>query len=79
MHIAELKKAKQLIETCLRRISGDRSMTLNISEQKGIISPLEVSHSNHKDLAEVQARAENNPFVRDVMDLFEGTIVDVKG
>ena len=79
MHISELKKAKQLIETCLRRVSGNLSMTLNISEQKGVISPLEVSHPNHKDLAEVQKRAENNPFVRDVMDIFEGTIVDVKG
>ena len=79
MHIAELKKAKPLIETCLRRVSGNKSMTLNVSEQKGVISPLEVSHSNHKDLAEVQKRAENNPFVKDVMEIFEGTIVDVKG
>ena len=79
MHISEIQKEKALIETCLRRISGNSQITLNIAKKRGVLSPGEITHQNSKDLAEVQKRAENNPFVRDVMDLFDGTIVDVKG
>ena len=79
MHITELKKEKALIETCLRRLSGNQSITLNISERKGIFSPREVIHQNPKDLESVRKRADNNPFVKDVLDLFEAQVVDVKG
>jgi DNA polymerase-3 subunit gamma/tau len=34
MHISEIKKEKALIETCLRRISGNRQATLSIVEKK---------------------------------------------
>jgi len=74
MHISELKKEKQLIETCLRRVSGNNKITFKINEEEGVLSPLDVSHLNSKDLAAVKERAENNPFVQDVMNLFEGIL-----
>jgi len=79
MHISEIKKERALIETCLRRLSGNRQVTLKIAEKKGVLSPHEIIHQNTKDLEAVQKRAESNPFVKDVLDLFDAEIVDVKG
>jgi hypothetical protein len=79
MHISEIRKEKALIETCLRRLSSNKCVSLNVAEKKGILSPHEVIHQNSKDLEAIQKRAENNPFVKDVLDLFDAEIVDVKG
>lgn len=79
MHISELKKEKSLVETCIRRATGNNQAVLNIMEKKGISSPHETAHQNMRDLEEVKKRAENNPFVKDVMDLFDASIIDVRG
>ena len=79
VYVAELKKQHALVETCLRRASNNNQVALNIIEKKGVESPHESAHRNSEDLADVKRRAEKNPFVKDVIDMFDGSIVDVKG
>lgn len=79
LHAAALQKEKALLETCLRRLTGDRSATLKIIHTSGIASPHKIEIVDDVVKEEIKKRAETNPFVQGVMNLFEGEIVDVRG
>ena len=79
LHAAALLKQKALLETCLRRLTDNKSATLNILQTSGIASPHEINIIDDSVKDEIKSRAENNPFVQGVMNLFEGEIVDVRG
>lgn len=78
-YINELKKEKKLLEQRLKKLTGNDGSELNIVTKQGVISPHETIHKRVQDLAEIRQRAENNPFVKDTIDIFNGEIVDVRG
>lgn len=78
-YIRELEKQKQLLELRLKKLTGLDGAELNIISKKGVASPHETIHQRVHDLSEIKKRAENNQFVKDTIDLFNGEIVDVRG
>lgn len=77
--IEELNKQKALLELKLKKITDNSIASLNLISKEGVTSPHEVVHIQREDMSEVRERAENNKLVKDTMDLFDGSIVDVKG
>ncbi|NOY76209.1 MAG: DNA polymerase III subunit gamma/tau [Kiritimatiellaeota bacterium] len=78
VHIAALLKEKPLLETCLKRVIGEAT-SLEIIKTKGVASPHGIPVNDDTVKEEIKARADKNPFVQEVLDLFEGAIVDVRG
>ena len=77
--ITELRKEKKLLELRLKKLTGFDGSELNLVTKKGVTSPHETVHPRAQDLADIRKRVENNQFVKDTMDLFNGEIVDVRG
>lgn len=78
-YVTELQKEKHLLELRLKKITGFDGAALNIISKKGVASPHETIHQRVEDMAEVRNRAENNQFIKDTIDLFNGEILDVRG
>ena len=77
--IEELNKQKSLLELKLKKITDNNIASFNLISKEGVTSPHEVVHLQREDMSEVRERAESNKLVVDTMDLFDGSIVDVKG
>jgi hypothetical protein len=78
-HVAALLKESSLLETCLKRITGNQAASLKIIKSSGVASPRDIPMDDDIVKEEIKKRAEKNPFVQGVMDLFDGEIVDVRG
>jgi len=79
LHASALQKEKALLETCLRRLTSDRSAILEITQTRGISSPRDIEIVDDVVKEEIKKRAEGNVFVQDVLNLFDGEIIDVRG
>ncbi len=77
-HARQVMGELPLLEKCLHRLTGLKGMRVNVRIQQGIVSK-EETLDDEKDLADVRAKVEKNPFVQDVMRLFNGKIIDVRG
>jgi hypothetical protein len=52
---------------------------VKIEKKTGIMSPHEMPLQNVRDIAEVKNKVKSNQYVKTVMELFDGEIVDVRG
>ncbi len=77
--VPEIEQAKNLLEQRLKKISGVAGASIDIRYEKGVLPVHDSPHTSLNDLAEVRKRVEKNRFVRDVVDLFNGEIVEVRG
>jgi hypothetical protein len=75
----EIEKEIRFIETRLKEVGASKNLSLKILRTKEVTSPRTVNHPCVQDLSEVKEKVEVNQFVMDTLDLFDGTIVDVKG
>jgi len=75
----EIEKEIKFIETRLKEVGASKYLSLKVIKTKEITSPRTVQHPRVQDLSEVKEKIEKNHFVQDTLDLFDGTIVDVKG
>ncbi|MCK5845005.1 MAG: hypothetical protein KAG97_09875, partial [Victivallales bacterium] len=79
VHVAALLKEIALLETCLKRVVGNKAASLEIIKYAGIASPRDIPIIDDNVKEEIKQRAKQNPFVQSVLNLFEGEIVDVRG
>ena len=78
-HVEYLKRDIHTINNCLHQITGLKHATVKIEKKTGILSPHELPPQNIRDIAEVKSKVRANQYVKNVMELFEGEIVDVRG
>ena len=77
-HAKNVMAEMPLIERCLHRIVGVRGMRVEIRIEKGVAA-VEDEIDDADKLAEVRAKIEKTPFVQEVVRLFNGKIIDVRG
>jgi hypothetical protein len=77
--VNEIEKEIKFIETRLKEVGASKNLSIKIERTKEVTSPHSVHHPRLKDLSEVKEKVEKNKFVQDTLDLFDGSIVDVKG
>ncbi|OGV48109.1 MAG: DNA polymerase III, subunit gamma and tau [Lentisphaerae bacterium GWF2_52_8] len=80
-HVEALRNNAQLLEICLRKITGNKDASLRMEQREEIDSPEESSRQHHtaEELEKLRRSAEQNEFVQGVMKLFDGHIADVHG
>ncbi len=78
-HVEYLKRDIHTINNCLHQVTGLKHAEVKIEKKTGILSPHERPHQNIRDIAEVKIKVKANQYVKNVMELFEGEIVDVRG
>lgn len=76
-HAEMLQGEIQLLDQCLRRVTGDNHATLRIEQVKGLSSPVEELKRQAPD--EVKEKILANPFVNQVIEMFGGKLVDFRG
>ena len=79
VHVAALQKEQALLETCLKRLTDNPKAALSLIKSAGISSQRELTIIDDAVKEEIKQRAEKNPFVQGVLNLFDGRIVDVRG
>ena len=75
--VERVHEEKKLLNKCLQRITGVSGFTLRVIQEKGIAEPLE--DAGKKDIDEVKKILENNSFVQEAIETFNGTMVDFRG
>jgi DNA polymerase-3 subunit gamma/tau len=78
-HVESIRRDIHTINNCLHQITGIKNASVKIERQTGIMSPHELPRQNIRDIVEVKNKVRANQYVKTVMDLFEGEIVDVRG
>jgi DNA polymerase-3 subunit gamma/tau len=78
-HVEFIKRDIHTIENCLHLITGFRHASVKIEKKTGVLSPHELPHQNIRDIVEVKNKVRANQYVKTVMELFDGEIVDVRG
>lgn len=77
IHAQRVKQEKPLLLKCIAQITNMDNINLEIKTVKGLISP--VASPKIKDLDEVKDKVKSNKFIQKTVELFDGTIVDVRG
>lgn len=78
-HVEFIKRDIHTINNCLHLITGLKHATVKIEKRTGVLSPHELPHQNIRDIVEVKNKVKANQYVKTVMELFDGDIVDVRG
>jgi hypothetical protein len=78
-HVEFIKRDIHTINNCLHLITGVKHSSVKIEKKTEILSPHELHHQNIRDIVEVKNKVKANQYVKTVMDLFDGEIVDVRG
>jgi DNA polymerase-3 subunit gamma/tau len=78
-HVEFIKRDLHTINNCLHLTTGIKSASVKIEKKTGIMSPHEMPLQNVRDIAEVKNKVKSNQYVKTVMELFDGEIVDVRG
>jgi DNA polymerase-3 subunit gamma/tau len=78
-HVEFIKRDIHTIDNCLHLITGMKHASVKIEKRTEIFSPHELPHQNIRDIVEVKNKVKANQYVKTVMDLFDGEIVDVRG
>lgn len=78
IHVREIRSNIRVLNQCLHSITGNHRLELFIKLEKGSAAPLE-TEGNMRSVAEVKQRVANNEFVKTVISMFDGKIVDVRG
>ena len=76
-HAERVEKELNILNTCIARITGIKNFKIKISRLKGLVTP--IHEEKHVDIEEVKAKVAKSQFVQKTLDLFDGTIVDVRG
>jgi hypothetical protein len=76
-HVKIINQNMNILNKRLQSITRDYSASIKIKQEKAI-------HELHdktrlQDVDEVRKRVEQNEFIRETMDIFDGTIVDIHG
>jgi DNA polymerase-3 subunit gamma/tau len=78
-HVEFIKRDLHTINNCLYLVTGIKHATVKVEKRKGIMSPHELPRQNIRDIVEVKNKVKANQYVKNVLDLFDGEIVDVRG
>lgn len=78
-HVEFIRRDIHTIENCLHQITGFKHASVKIEKKTGVLSPHELPRQNIRDIVEVKNKVRANQYVKTVMDLFDGEIVDVRG
>lgn len=78
-HVEFIKRDIHTINNCLHLITGLQHATVKIEKKTGVLSPHELPHQSIRDIVEVKNKVKANQYVKTVMELFDGEIVDVRG
>ncbi len=78
-HVEFIKRDLHTINNCLHLTTGIKNASVKIEKKTGIMSPHEMPNQNIRDIAEVKNKVKSNQYVKTVMELFDGEIVDVRG
>jgi len=77
LHAERIKQNLSILNTCISRITNIRNFKVKVIQLKGLITP--VHETKQVDLKEVREKISNNVFVQKTLELFDGSIVDVRG
>jgi hypothetical protein len=77
LHADRIKQNLSLLNTCIARITGIRNYKLEVLQLKGLVSP--VQETKQVDLKDVRKKIASNAFIQKTLELFDGSIVDVRG
>ena len=77
LHVKKLRDEMAALNNSLRRLTGEKKISLEIKVQKGVSEPAQ--SSVHKDENQLKKESQDNPFIQGVLELFEGRIVEVRG
>jgi DNA polymerase-3 subunit gamma/tau len=78
-HVEFIKRDLHTINNCLYLVTGIKHAIVKVEKRKGIMSPHELPRQNIRDIVEVKNKVKANQYVKNVLDLFDGEIVDVRG
>jgi hypothetical protein len=77
-HIEIIKKRLNLINKRFSVISGLKNPEIKITHREGA-HDFHEQHSKYSDITELKERVQSNSFVKNVMEVFNGKIVDIHG
>jgi len=78
LHVKKLNDEIKVLNQCMHGITGNRNLQIEFKVEKGVSAPVEPRDSG-LDLKEIRNRIDKNSFVKNVVDIFEGRILEVRG
>ncbi len=78
LHVKKLNEEIKILDHCLNSITGNRNLKIEFKIEKGVSAPVGPKDSA-SDVKEIRNRIDKNSFVKNVLDVFEGKILEVRG
>ena len=77
LHAERVIEHLVLVKNCMTKITGINGFSLKVEKVKGLVTP--VAEVKKVDLKKVREQLSNNAFVQKTIELFDGSIVDIRG